>query len=192
MERVRAARLATRAVKAGGESMEDFDALVRAHRQRIYWFLLASVRNRETGENLTQDCFLKAYQAREQFRGASSPATWFLQIAANLVRDHESSGRLKFWRHMLRRDADVNDLSIAISDPQQSPETLALRNQQVQSIWTAAANLPAQQRTVFLLRFVEDMNLLEIAEVTGMKEGTVKAHLFRALQSVRARLEGTK
>src|SRR4051812_25134394 len=114
MERVLAAGLAIRAVNAGGESMEDFDALVRAHRQRVYRFLLASVRNRETAENLTQDCFLKAYQARERFRGASSAATWFLQIAANLVRDHESSGRLKFWRHMLHRDADVNDLSIPI------------------------------------------------------------------------------
>jgi RNA polymerase sigma-70 factor (ECF subfamily) len=62
----------------------------------------------------------------------------------------------------------------------------------VQAIWTAAASLPGRQRTVFLLRFVEDMELLEIAEVTGMKEGTVKTHLFRALQSVRARLEGKK
>ena len=59
-------------------------------------------------------------------------------------------------------------------------------------MWSAASSLPLRQRTVFLLRFVEDMDLLEIAEVTGMKEGTVKAHLFRALQSVRARVEATK
>ena len=72
------------------------------------------------------------------------------------------------------------------------PEAAALIQEQVQAIWAAAADLPARQRTVFLLRFVEDMDLLEIAEVTGMKEGTVKTHLFRALQSVRARLEGTK
>jgi RNA polymerase sigma-70 factor (ECF subfamily) len=45
---------------------------------------------------------------------------------------------------------------------------------------------------VFLLRFVEDMDLLEIAEVMGMKEGTVKSNLFRALQSVRAKLELTQ
>jgi RNA polymerase sigma-70 factor (ECF subfamily) len=178
--------------KAGGEILDNFDALVREHRPRVFRFLLASVRNRETAENLTQDCFLKAYQARDRFRGASSPATWFMQIAANLVRDHESSGRLKFWRRMLHPGADVTDLDFAIPDPQQSPEMRALVNQQVQSIWTAAAILPLRQRTVFLLRFVEDMDLLEIAEVTGMKEGTVKAHLFRALQSVRARLEGTK
>ena len=115
-----------------------------------------------------------------------------MQIAANLVRHHESNSRLRFWRRSLQSDADVADLGSAIPDRQQSPEALALIQEQVQAIWTAAASLPARQRTVFLLRFVEDMDLLEIAEVTGMKEGTVKTHLFRALQSVRARAEGTK
>ena len=173
--------------------MEDFDSLVQAHRGRIFRFLLASLRNRETAENLTQDCFVRAYEARERFRGASSPATWFLQIAANLLRDHQSNSRLKFWRRNLEPGVDLAELASAIPDrQQQSPEARALVREQVEAIWTAAAVLPERQRTVFLLRFVEDMDLLEIAEVTGMKEGTVKAHLFRALQSVRARLEGTK
>jgi RNA polymerase sigma-70 factor (ECF subfamily) len=171
--------------------MEDFESLVRLHRPRVFRFLLASLRNRETAENLTQDCFVRAYEARHQFRGASSVATWFLQIAANLVRKHESSSRLKFWRRNLHPDADVADLASAIPDRRQSPEALVSIQEQVRSIWTAAAGLPARQRTVFLLRFVEDMDVLEIAEVTGMKEGTVKTHLFRALQSVRARVEGT-
>lgn len=174
------------------EELQDFDSLVRLHRPRVFRFVLASLRNRETAENLTQDCFIRAYQARGQFRGASGIGTWFMQIAANLVRSHESSSRLKFWRRNLDSGADLADLGHAIADGQQSPEELALVREQVQSIWTAAATLPARQRTVFLLRFVEDMDLLEIAVVTGMKEGTVKAHLFRALQSVRARLEGTK
>jgi RNA polymerase sigma-70 factor (ECF subfamily) len=173
------------------DQLEDFDSLVRLHRPRVFRFILASLRDRETAENLTQDCFIRAYQARGQFRGASSIGTWFMQIAANLVRNHESSSRLRFWRRTLHTAADVADLGSAIPDRQHSPETLALVQEQVQAIWSAAASLSARQRTVFLLRFVEDMDLLEIAEVTGMKEGTVKAHLFRALQSVRARLEGT-
>jgi RNA polymerase sigma-70 factor, ECF subfamily len=174
------------------DGLEDFDALVHIHRPRIFRFLLASLRNRETAENLTQECFIRAYQARSGFRGASSVATWFLQIAANLLRDHESSRRLKFWRRNIQPDADVADLAQSIADRQQSPEALALIREQVRAVWNAAAALPPRQRTVFLLRFVEDMDLLEIAEVTGMKEGTVKAHLFRALQAVRARVEGTK
>jgi RNA polymerase sigma-70 factor (ECF subfamily) len=190
MERSRSVGQVAMASESRADELQEFDELVRLHRPRVFRFLLASLRNRETAENLTQDCFTKAYQARGQFRGASSIGTWFMQIAANLVRDHESNSRLKFWRRTLRSDGDVAELGRAVADEQKSPETLALVREQVQAVWSVAANLPARQRTVFLLRFVEDMDLLEIAEVTGMKEGTVKAHLFRALQSVRARLEG--
>jgi len=192
MERGRSSGLAAVAREIPADDLADFDAVVRLHRPRIFRFMLASVRNRETAENLTQDCLLKAYEARGQFRGASSIGTWLMQIAANLVRDHESSGRLKFWRRALESGDDVVDLGGAIPDAQQSQESRALVQEQVQSIWKAAASLPARQRTVFLLRFVEDMDLLEIAEVTGMKEGTIKTHLFRALQSVRAHLTGHK
>ena len=192
MERSRSSGLAPFASDTRADEGEDFDSLVRLHRPRVFRFILASLRDRETAENLTQDCFVRAYQARGQFRGASSIATWFMQIAANLIRNHESSSRLKFWRRSLHSGADLADIGNTVADRQQSPEAAALVQEQVKAIWAAAANLPAQQRTVFLLRFVEDMDLLEIAEVTGMKEGTVKTHLFRALQSVRARLGGAK
>jgi len=172
--------------------LEDFDSLVRKHRPRIFRFLLASLRDKEAAENLTQDCFVRAYKARDQFRGSSSLATWLMHIAANLVRDHEANRRLKFWRRQLRSDVDPNDVSDWIPDQHQSPEALALAKEQVRAIWKAAASLPERQRTVFLLRFVEDMDLLEIAAVTGMKEGTVKSHLFRAVQSVRLGLEERK
>ena len=185
-------RLAPVARDTSADECQDFDSLVRQHRPRVFRFILASLRDRETAENLTQDCFVRAYQARGQFRGASSIATWFLRIAANLVRNHESNSRLKFWRRSLHSAEDVGDLGSSLADGQQSPEEAALMREQIRAIWAAAASLPARQRTVFLLRFVEDMDLLEIVEVTGMKEGTVKTHLFRALQSVRARLGGTK
>ena len=175
-----------------GDELRDFETLVRVYRPRIFRFLLASLRNRETAENLTQDCLIRAYQARDRFRGASSVATWMMQIAANLLRDHRSNSRLRFWRRHIQEDADIADLARAVPDGQRSPEDLAAIGEQVQAIWNAAASLPERQRTVFLLRFVEDLDLLEIAEVTGMKEGTVKTHLFRALESVRARLEGKK
>ena len=192
MERSRSSGLAPVAGDTSADERQDFDSLVRLHRPRVFRFILASLRDRETAENLTQDCFVRAYQARGQFRGASSIATWFMKIAANLVRNHESSSRLKFWRRSLHSDADVADIGDSIADRQQSAEEAALVREQVNAIWAAAAGLSARQRTVFLLRFVEDMDLLEIAEVTGMKEGTVKTHLFRALQTVRARLGGTK
>jgi RNA polymerase sigma-70 factor (ECF subfamily) len=164
---------------------EGFDDLVRQYRPRVFRFILASLRNRETAENLTQDCFVKAYKARDQFRGGASIATWLMQIAANLVRDHESSGRLKFWRRSLDPDAELSCAKDWIPDRQMSPEEMASAKEQIEAIWQAASKLSERQRTVFLLRFVEDMDLLEIAAITGMKEGTVKTHLFRALEAVR-------
>ncbi len=56
----------------------------------------------------------------------------------------------------------------------------------------AAAELSERQRTVFLLRFVEDMDILEIVAATGLKEGTVKVHVFRALQAVRSKLQASE
>jgi RNA polymerase sigma-70 factor (ECF subfamily) len=172
--------------------LDDFDSLVRRYRPRIFRFLLASLRDRESAENLTQDCFVRAYRARGQFRGGATPVSWLMQIAANLLRSHTARGRLKFWRRALRPDLDLADLHEWIPDRHASPEDRALAREQVQVIWKAVKQLSERQRTVFLLRFVEDLELLEIAAVTGMKEGTVKAHLYRALQSVRARLEERK
>jgi len=172
--------------------LQDFDSLVKRHRPRIFRFLLASVRDRDLAENLTQDCFIRAYRARERFRGAATVSTWLLEIAANLVRDHEGKSRVKFWKRALASGVDVADLGDWVPDRRGSPEQLASAKEQVQAIWKAVARLPERQRTVFLLRFVEDLDLLEIAAVTGMKEGTVKTHLFRALQTVRSRIEERK
>jgi RNA polymerase sigma-70 factor, ECF subfamily len=188
MERALSSEVAPATEESDGP-LDNFETFVEQFRPRIFRFILASLRNRESAENLTQDCFVRAYQARDQFRGASSACTWLMQIAANLVRSHESSGRLKFWRRTLRADVDLSDAGKWIPDRQMSPEQMAAARQQVDRIWKVAGRLSGNQRTVFLLRFVEDMELLEIAAVTGMKEGTVKTHLFRALKAVRAALE---
>ncbi len=188
MERALSFEVAPVTVGSGGP-LDHFDEVFERYRPRILRFILASLRDKESAENLTQDCFVRAYRARDQLRGASSAGTWLMQIAANLVRSHEASGRLKFWRRMLRADVDLSDAGAWIPDPQMSPEQMAAARQQVEKIWKVAGRLSGKQRTVFLLRFAEDMELLEIAAITGMKEGTVKTHLFRALKSVRTALE---
>jgi RNA polymerase sigma-70 factor, ECF subfamily len=177
---------------SSGQSSRAFDSLVELHRLRVFRFLLASLRDREAAENLTQECFIRAYQAFSQFRGEASAGTWLLQIAANLLRNRWASSRFQFWRRMLQADTDVTDLSDWIPDQQRSPEAMALAKEQVAAVWRAVAHLSEKQRTVFLLRFVEDLDLLEIAAVTGLKEGTVKTHLFRALQVVRTKMEERK
>jgi RNA polymerase sigma-70 factor, ECF subfamily len=181
--------VAIAAGQPGAASLEDFDSVVRLYRPKIFRFILASMRERETAENLTQDCFVKAYQARERFRNEASVGTWLMQIAVNLVRDHCSNSRLKFWRRAARAGVDAGDAGEWIPDQTLSPEAAVLARQRVAAVWGAAEKLPERQRTVFLLRFVEDMEVLEIAAATGIAEGTVKSHLFRALQAVRERIE---
>ncbi|MDQ6706322.1 MAG: RNA polymerase sigma factor [Acidobacteriota bacterium] len=173
-------------------AVADFDAVVSLYRPKIFRFALASLRDDDAAATVTQDCFMKAYHARERFRGDCSMDTWLMRIAVNLIRDHVRNRRLQFWNRTKLTGTPVEELHDFIDDRQRSPEARSLQKEQVQAIWKTAATLPLQQRTVFLLRFVEDMDLLEIAEVTGLKEGTVKAHLFRALRSVRERLGAAK
>ncbi len=166
----------------------DFESILRLYRPKIFRFILASTRDKDTAETLTQDCFFSAYRAWSRFRGDCSVETWLMKIAVNLVRDQARNRRLRFWKHTQMAGKPVEALRDRLSDRQCSPEQSALLKEEVMAVWEAAATLPERQRTVFLLRFVEDMDLAEIAAATGTKEGTVKTHLSRALQAVRERI----
>jgi RNA polymerase sigma-70 factor (ECF subfamily) len=177
-------------IQAGGFSAHrsealDFDRVVEFYRPRIFRFALASLRDRDGAETVAQDCFLKAHAAYGSFRGECSMQTWLMGIAVNLIRDRQRSRKLQFWKKTTSVPLPPERFQQSGDD---SPERMAALRQQVESIWVAAGLLPERQRTVFLLRFVEDMDILEIAAATGMKEGTVKTHLFRALQAVRSRI----
>ncbi|MFL6462835.1 MAG: RNA polymerase sigma factor [Bryobacteraceae bacterium] len=166
----------------------DLDSILRLYRPKVFRFILVSLRDKDAAETLTQDCFFKAYRARDRFRHECSLETWLMQIAVNLVRDYSRNRRFQFWKRTQVLAKPVEGVQDWLSDGQHSPETAALLKEEIQAIWNTADHLPEKQRTVFLLRFVEDMDLLEIATATGMKEGTVKTHLFRALQTVRERM----
>ena len=129
---------------------------------------------------------MRAFKAQQSFRHDCSIQTWLMRIAVNLMRDHLRNRRLRFWKRIAQEDLP-GSLAAYVS-AETSPERAASLKQQVEAVWRAAGSLPERQKTVFLLRFVEDMDILEIAAAAGMKEGTVKAHLFRALSAVRERL----
>jgi RNA polymerase sigma-70 factor (ECF subfamily) len=191
MESAAAPEIST-AVETPASRIADFDALARQYWPVVFRFLLVSLHDRDAAETLTQDCFLKAYGHRERFRGDASVKTWLMQIAVNLARDWGRNRRLQFWKRTSSGKVDLSDVRQWVPDLRSSPEEQTLNKELVQAVWSAAAALPERQRTVLLLRFVEEMDLLEIARATGMKEGTVKTHLFRALHSVRERLGGEK
>lgn len=170
--------------------LADFDEVVRVYRPRILRFLLSSLTDRDAAETLTQECFLKAWNARAQFRGDSSLSTWLTRIAVNLMRDHLRSRSLRFWQKTRGDSLDVVDISDWVPDGRSSPEDITLARHRVAEVWKAVGELSAHQRSVFVLRFVEEMELEEIAETLNMNLSTVKSHLYRALAVLRERLGG--
>jgi RNA polymerase sigma-70 factor, ECF subfamily len=175
---------------AEGVAAQDFTRVVETHRPQIFRFLLASTRDLDLAETLTQECFLKAHRNWGRFRGESSAMTWLMRIAINLQKDHWRNRRLQFWRHTRTNAVDLDEASEWLPSGERSAEQRMLAREQVEHVWKAVAGLSQRQRTVFLLRYVEDQELSDIARSTGLSEGTVKAHLSRALGKVRAELGG--
>jgi RNA polymerase sigma-70 factor, ECF subfamily len=192
MQPVASADFPAEGVERPARELDDFDALVRKYWPRVFRFALASLRDPDAAGSVAQDCLMKAHRNAAGFRGESSVSTWLMRIAVNLVRDHARSRRLQFWKRTRESATNWEDLVRRIPHAGASPEAGAAARERVGAVWKAAAGLPERQRTVFLLRFVEDMDLLEIAAATGLREGTVKAHLFRALGAVRREVEGAR
>ena len=163
--------------------LEDVNTLCATYRSRIYRYALLSLRDADLAESVTQDCLLRAYRARDDFRGDCSVATWLTRIATNLIRDATRSRKFQFWRTAPAVEAGA--LADRLRSPGISPETALVVREELLKVWDAVDKLPGKQRNVFLLRFVEEMELPEIAAAMGLHVGTVKSHLHRALAAVR-------
>jgi RNA polymerase sigma-70 factor (ECF subfamily) len=171
-------------------SAQEFVRVVEAHRPQIFRFLLSSTRDVDLAETLTQECFLKAHRNWAGFRGESTAMTWLMRIAINLQKDHWRNRRMQFWRHTRTNSVDLDEASDWLPSGERSVEQQLLAKEQVKRVWKAVEDLSERQRTIFLLRYVEEQDLGEIAQATGLSEGTVKAHLSRALHKVRAEVGG--
>jgi len=171
---------------------EEFSRVVERHRPQIFRFLLSSTRDVDLAETLTQECFLKAHRNWSGFRGDSSAMTWLMRIAINLQKDHWRNRRMQFWRTTRTNAVDLDEASEWLPSGESSIEQQLLARERVKQVWTAVKGLSERQRTVFLLRYVEEQELSEIAAATGLSEGTVKAHLSRAVGRVRLELGGKR
>jgi RNA polymerase sigma-70 factor (ECF subfamily) len=167
--------------------LDDLESVVALYQPRVFRFLLAQLRDRDAAETLTQETFLRAWTARATFREDCSLATWLIRIALNLARDHTRTGRFRFWKQVAGNAVDVADVAASIPNRDGSIESHLIAQEQVSLIWETVASLSSRQRTVFLLRFLEEMEIPEIAAVTGLPLGTVKSHLYRALNVIRTR-----
>lgn len=172
--------------------LEDVDALVRTHRARLLRFATYATGDPDLAETIAQDTLLRAYNNRGSFRGESSVKTWLTGIAINVMRDHVRTRKYKFWRQVKSSSIDVGEVSSFIAADGLNPEGMLLAREKVKHLSRVLETLSNNQRTIFLMKFSEDMSVNEISEVLGMAVNTVRTHLQRALKAVRGQLGGSQ
>jgi RNA polymerase sigma-70 factor (ECF subfamily) len=162
-------------VEAAQQDLRRFAELYERNFERVYAFIVHRVHNREEAEDLTSEVFQQALAnlGRYEWRGVPF-AAWLLRIAANAMADR--------WQHAARERGNPA--------PAAAGETDLEVIEQRASLFRLVDSLPPDQRRVIIQRFVEQKNIREIAQELGRTEGAVKQLQFRALEKLRARLEG--
>jgi RNA polymerase sigma-70 factor, ECF subfamily len=164
--------------------------LVNTYRARLLRLVTLSTGDHDLAETIVQDCFLKAYRARESFRGDCSVSTWLFTIALNVTRDYQRLQKPHFWKSASLTDVKLTGDQSFLTSPEPSPETRLLAGEQAGRVQLALKSLSPKQRLVFIMRFIDEMELQEISAITGMPLSTVKTHIRRAMKAVRSRLSG--
>ena len=183
-------RLESAVTQRGGviSELEDIDELVRLHQARIRRFVTCSTGDPDLAETITQDTLLRAFRGRESFRGDCSLSTWLTGIAINVTRDHLRSGRYRFWKQLKATAVDVQEMASYLPSQAVSPERRMLAKERIKELYAVLEGLSYNQRTIFLMKFAEEMPVDEISEILGMAVNTVRTHLHRALKAVRNKL----
>jgi RNA polymerase sigma-70 factor (ECF subfamily) len=164
-----------------------FGILVERFQRKIYRVASAIVRDDAEADTITQDTFIQAYMHLARFQGRSEFETWLTRIAINRSRDWLR--RRKFVGLFTHddRDDDVEYVFEPVDDRPDAERQL-MSHQIRAAILRAERTLSSQQKIIFRLRHYENHSLEEIAELLGLRSGTVRAHLFRAIHKVRKEL----
>ncbi len=162
-----------------------FALIVQRFQRKIFRVAYAVVRNDVEADTVTQDTFIQAYTHLDRFQGRAELETWLIRIAINRSRD--SLRRRKFVSLLTGRDEE-NEFVFEPVDARPDPEREVMAGELGQAIERAERKLSSQQKIIFRLRHYEDHSLEEIAVMLGLKSGTVRAHLFRAVHKIREQL----
>jgi len=174
---------ATLVQRAVGHDPEAFGRLYDMHIDRVYRHIYYGVGNEQDAEDLTQQVFLKAWQAIHRYKKAASPfVAWLMTISNNLVVD--------FYR--TRKDTAYLEAEVLASDAASSPERTAEASFEQQRLRRAILKLRSDEQQVVILRFIEGFEFAEIASVLEKKEGNIRVILHRALVKLRNILEKDK
>lgn len=162
------------------------------HQKRIYNLAYQYLGSPEEADDITQETFIRAYRNRGGFRGDAKVETWLTRIAMNLCLDalrKRKIRRLIPWPSGHSGDEE-KDRPEEFPDSGQSVEAQAVNHELRHRLSKAMDKLSPQQRTVFILKHLQDMSLQEIVGMTGLSEGSIKSQLFRAVRKIRQELEG--
>jgi RNA polymerase sigma-70 factor (ECF subfamily) len=169
-------------VQAAQSDPTKFDALYELHFERVYYFLARRVHDRATAEDLTSEVFHKALAnlASYQWRGVPF-AAWLFRIASNALADQ--------YKRASREQSSSDNEQSPDEHPDLSPPNLDAIDYHAR-LFRLVDHLPAVQCQVIRERFVEQRSIREIAGRLNKTEGAIKQLQFRALQTLRARMEG--
>ena len=162
-------------IEAAQKDPRRFAELYEAHVDRVYAYVVRRVRDRSEAEDLTAEVFHQALAKLGQFEWRGAPfAAWLFRIAANAIADR--------WQRTAR---EAGDPPLEEAGVTEETERRAMLFQLVD-------RLPAAQQRVILERFVEQRSIREIAQGLDRSEGAVKQLQFRALETLRAQMGGTR
>jgi RNA polymerase sigma-70 factor, ECF subfamily len=162
-------------VEAAQRDPRRFAELYELNFHRVYAYVSRRVHNREEAEDITSDVFHHALAKVKQFESRGTPfVAWLFRIAANALADR--------WKRVARESKD--------DAPDELADTEAHNIEQRAELFQLVESLPADQRRVVIMRFVEQKSIKEIAQEIHRTEGAVKQLQFRALEKLRAQMEG--
>jgi RNA polymerase sigma-70 factor (ECF subfamily) len=172
--------------------VERFEYFVRVYQKRIFLLAYTLLRDPAEADSLTQDVFVKAYRGLAEFRAEAAFETWATRIAINAVRDLARRRKPVVSFADLRGAGEEDGPEVpARFDPADgtSPERDLMAQEIRRRIAEALVTLSPRQRAVFVMKHYEELSIAEIGAATGLEEGTVKSHLFRAARRLCERLE---
>ncbi len=175
-------------LRVRGGDAESFGELLRRYRGPLVSFFARMVRDRALAEDLAQEVFLRVYKSRERYQPEARFTTWLYRIATNLalnaLRDRKPEVPADGPRD--QEDAPAPEPFV---DLQPSAEQQLMRSDRERLIRQAVEALPENQRAAVILHKYQEVDYRQIAEILRVSESAVKSLLFRAYETLRARLE---
>jgi RNA polymerase sigma-70 factor (ECF subfamily) len=165
----------------------SFAVLLDKHRSSVVHFLYRMIQNQAVAEELAQEVFLRVYRSRATYEATAKFTTWLFRIATHLALNSLRDG--KHERMQERLDDDSSALPARqLSDTRPSVEQSMVYQAKLAEVRRAIGMLPEKQRAAVLMHKYEEMEYTQIAKVLNCSESAVKSLLFRAYETLRARL----